>query len=118
MKPFFVDDEPDSEPYSENLEFFISLIKTYKVQNLDFLAPDTLNYPNWINYYDILTKETDVTIGASNNSENVNTEDGLLLTTEENENLEAIHENLEITSSNTDIESVYFKDNIQYYNYW
>ena len=61
-KPFF-----ETGPYSENVEFLISIIKEFNVKNIDWLACDTLNYPNWVNFYNILKCETNVIIGASNN---------------------------------------------------
>ena len=52
--------------YSSNVEFIISLIHEFKIKNIDFIACNTLNYPNWVNYYNILSNKTNVIIGASN----------------------------------------------------
>ncbi len=65
-KPFFTDEEHSVSPYSENVDFIISGIKEFRVKNVDYLACDTLNYQNWKNYYTILTNETGVIVGASN----------------------------------------------------
>jgi alpha-tubulin suppressor-like RCC1 family protein len=62
--PFFSNDE--TIIYSENVNFLISIIKEFNIGTVDFLACNTLQYPNWVDYYNILTKETGVIIGASN----------------------------------------------------
>ena len=62
---FFTSKE-DAGSYSKNVEFIISVIKEFQIKNIDYLACDTLNYSNWVNYYDILTKETGIIVGASN----------------------------------------------------
>ena len=55
-QPFFNDNESSESPYSENIAFLISVINEFKVTNIDFLACNTLNYPEWVNYYNILSK--------------------------------------------------------------
>jgi alpha-tubulin suppressor-like RCC1 family protein len=62
--PFFINGE--TSIYSENVNFLIFIIKEFNIGTVDFLACNTLQYPNWVNYYNILTKETGVIIGASN----------------------------------------------------
>jgi hypothetical protein len=52
--------------YSENMQFIIDLINTYKITNYDYLACETLNYSIWNTYYEILKNETNVIVGASN----------------------------------------------------
>ena len=52
--------------YSENMQLLIDLIKQYNIQNIDFLACNTLQYSNWVAFYDILHKVTGVIVGASN----------------------------------------------------
>uniref|UniRef100_A0A6C0EP85 DUF4347 domain-containing protein n=1 Tax=viral metagenome TaxID=1070528 RepID=A0A6C0EP85_9ZZZZ len=64
-RPFFINNE--SIPYSENLKFILNIILRFKVTNIDYLECDSLNYSNWVNYYNILAKSTGVKIGASNN---------------------------------------------------
>ena len=51
---------------TENTEFIISMIKKFKVKNIDFLACDTLNDTKWTDFYTILFNATGVIIGASN----------------------------------------------------
>jgi hypothetical protein len=63
----FLDNTPLFSENSENIQFLIDMIKQLDIKNIDFLACDTLNYPNWVSYYDILSKETGVIVGASNN---------------------------------------------------
>ena len=54
------------EPYSENTQFIIDVIKEFSVTNIDYLACNTLNFPAWTNYYQLLTLNTVVIVGASN----------------------------------------------------
>ena len=98
-QPFFLDSE--TSPYSENLQFLIDAIKDFNVKNIDFLACNTLNYSNWKNNYEILTKETGVIVGASDDPTGNIKYGG-----------DWIMEN-----TNEDIENIYFKSNIQYYKY-
>jgi hypothetical protein len=65
-QPFFIEEEHTFSPYSENVEFLLSILKEFQVKNIDFLACNTLNFPNWNKYYKILTQETGVVVGASN----------------------------------------------------
>jgi len=98
-QPFFLDSE--ISPYSENLQFLIDAIKDFKVKNIDFLACNTLNYSNWKNNYEILTKETGVIVGASDDpTGNIKYGGDWIL-----------------ENTNEDIENIYFKSNIQYYKY-
>ena len=101
-KPFFINDESSSSsPYSENVDFLISLLKEFSVKNIDYLACNTLNYPNWVNYYTLLSKETDVVVGASNDETgNINYGGDWIM---------------ENTSEN--IELIYFTKSIEYYTY-
>jgi hypothetical protein len=99
-KPFFINNET-STSYSENVEFIISIIKEFKVKNIDYLACNTLNYSNWTNYYDIITKETGVIVGASNNKTGNIKYGGDWI----------------MESTMQDIEFIYFTKSIQYYSY-
>jgi hypothetical protein len=98
-KPLFLNDE--SKPYSENVEFIINIIKNFKVKNIDFLACDTLNYSNWVNYYDILKSNTGVIVGASNDKTGNIKYGG----------------NWVMESTSQDIELIYFTKSIEYYSY-
>ena len=98
---FFMNEEPVSRPYSENVDFLISIIKEFKVKSIDFLACNTLNYSNWENYYGILTKETGVVIGASNDKTGNIKYGGDWI--------------MESTSQN--IELIYFTQSVEYYSY-
>jgi len=96
--------EPPEAPYnnkSENVEFIISTIKTFGVKNIDYLACDTLNYPEWVDYYKLITKETSITIGASNDKTGNIKYGGDWI----------------MESTSEDIEMVYFNENIEYYKY-
>ena len=101
-KPFFTNDEELSvSPYSENVDFIVSVIKEFNVKNIDYLACDTLNYPTWNNYYTILTNETGVIVGASNDKTGNIKYGGDWV--------------MESTSQN--IELIYFTKSIEYYSY-
>jgi hypothetical protein len=52
--------------YSPNIKFLIDISKNFGVKNIDFLACNTLNYQNWVKFYNLLSKETGVIVGASN----------------------------------------------------
>jgi len=87
--------------YSDNIYFIISLVQEFQVKQLDYLGCSTLTYPLWNQYYTILKKETGITIGASNDQTG-NIKYGGDWTLE---------------STGQDIESVYFTQSIQYYKY-
>ena len=106
MTKMFLDSQPffsnsEETQYSENVEFIINIIKQFGVKNIDFLACNTLNLPNWISYYNLLTTETNVVVGASNDSTgNIKYGgDWVMETTCEN------------------IEFIYFTKTIEYYQY-
>ena len=90
-----------TSPYSNNIEFILSLIRTFNVANIDFLSCNTLLYSKWNNFYNILTNETSVIVGASDD-ETGNIKYGG----------DWIMENTSIN-----IENIYFNESIQYYNY-
>ena len=54
--------------FSENVSFLTNLITEFKVENLEFLACNSLQYSNWKKYYELLNKMTNVTCGASNDN--------------------------------------------------
>ena len=97
--PLFLNEE--YTPYSENTQFIIDIIQRFQIQNIDYLACDTLNYPNWVNYYDILAQNTGVIVGASNNKTgNINYGGDWVL-----------------ESTREDVELTYFTSQIEYYQY-
>jgi hypothetical protein len=98
-KPLFLNSE--TEPYSENLQFIINVINEFQVKNIDYLACNTLNYQNWVNYYQLLTQSTGVVIGASNDKTGNIKYGGDWI--------------MESTSQN--VELVYFTKSIEYYHY-
>lgn len=91
----------ETSPYSPNVQFLIELIKEFQVSNIDFLACNTLQYPNWVNYFSILQSETGVVVGASNDATGNLKYGG-------NWVLENTHQNVEMT---------YFNKSIEYYQY-
>ena len=66
----FIDNQSffsNTQVLNENTQFIIDLIKQFNVQNIDFLACNTFINPIWKKYYDILSTETNVIVGASDN---------------------------------------------------
>ena len=51
--------------FSENVQFLISIVDFFKIDNLDFLACNTLQYSKWSKYYELLNKTTTIICGAS-----------------------------------------------------
>ncbi len=87
-KPFFDSVLPD-------------LIRTYQVKVVDFLACNTLLDPSWLDYYERLTAETGVVVGASDD-----------LTGNLKYGGDWVME-----STSQDIEPIYFSEKIEYYQY-
>jgi alpha-tubulin suppressor-like RCC1 family protein len=85
-------------PFTEQYDFFASLVQQFEIKHLDFLACDTLNDPEWVTFY---AKFTTVIIGASNNKTG-NIQYGGDWTME---------------SSSEDIDGIYFTKQIEYYKY-
>ena len=54
--------------FTENVSFLISCINEFHVAHIDFLACNTLQYSNWLSYYALLTAQTSVMVGASNDA--------------------------------------------------
>ena len=100
-KSLFTATEPASAPYSENVEFIISILKEFSVKNIDYLACNTLKYPKWTNYYSILTRETGVVVGASNDKTGNIKYGG----------------NWVMENTTQDVESIYFTKSIKYYTF-
>ena len=88
-------------PYSTNTQFIINLIKEFNVKNIDYLACDTLCYSNWSHYYQLLTLETGITVGASNNKTGNIKYGGDWI----------------MESTSQDIELIYFTKSIEYYTF-
>ena len=97
---FFLNTDTSSN-YSNNVSFIISIINQYNISCIDYLACNTLNNENWVNYYNILMSVTNVIVGASNNNTG-NIQYGGDWITE---------------SNSQNIESIYFTEEIQYYKY-
>ena len=99
-EPFFVENE-NTLMLSDNTSFMIQLINDYDISYIDYFACNSLNDPNWVNYYEILMSLTNVIVGASNNATGNIQYGG-----------DWIMEN-----TCQDIESIYFSKNIEYYRY-
>jgi hypothetical protein len=71
-KPFldnsylFVDSDLENTSYSENTAFLIELLQSKNVKNVDFLACNTLSYPKWKQFYELIQNNTQCIVGASN----------------------------------------------------
>jgi DNA-binding beta-propeller fold protein YncE len=96
-KPLFLDQEV--KPYSENVEFLLSLIEEFNIKHIDYLACNTLQYPNWRNYYSIISKVTRV--GASNDKTGNIKYGG----------------NWYMENTRQNVEHIYFTNQIEYYRY-
>ena len=66
-EPFFLetDIDPENLSLSPNVEFLLKIITDFAVKNVDFLQCNSLNHPNWVKYYDVLNKNTNVIVGGS-----------------------------------------------------
>ena len=95
----FLDNTPFS--FSENKDYLVNIINTFQVKNMDFLACDTLQSPVWNDYYTQLTQATSVIIGASDDKTGNIKYGGDWI----------------MESTSEDLESIYFNQNIGYYNY-
>ena len=86
---------------NNNTQFIITITNNFKIKNIDFLACNTLSDKNWVDFYDIIFKETGIKIGASDDlTGNIKMGGDWILET-----------------TNDDIEKIYFTQSIQYYNY-
>ena len=109
-QPLFSFENSIVDNNSENVLFLINLIQKYNVKNIDYLACNTLNYPQWNNYYNLLKniivedindQYSNVIVGASNDKTGNIKYGGDWI--------------LENTLEN--IENIYFTQNINYYTY-
>jgi len=104
--PTFLNSEPlfsvnESVPYSNNAQIILNLISNLGIKNIDYLACNTLNSTHWVNYYALLSAETGVVVGASNDQTgNIKYGGDWVL-----------------ESTSTDVEMVYFTSSIEYYTY-
>ena len=105
LKMLFINNESDyyseNNHYSDNVQFVINIIKEFNVLNVDFLACDTLNYSNWVNYYEILQQNTNVIVGASNDKTGNIKYGG----------------NWIMETTTEDVKTIYFNKSIEYYTY-
>lgn len=96
-KPFFGKEASNNE----NVDFLVSVIKQFGVKNIDFLGCNTLMSDTWNTYYNNLTKETGVVVGASKDQTG-NVQYG---------------GDWVMESTSQDIQLIYFTKNIEYYTY-
>lgn len=102
QQPFFTSEDLTEEGvFSENLQFMIEIIGAYGVTSIDFLACNLLQYSNWKKYFEILTTNTSVVVGASNDLT------GNLL----------YGGNWTLESTSEDVTTIYFTEYIQTYKY-
>jgi hypothetical protein len=88
----------DFNSYSSNTELLITVIKKFGIKNIDFLACNSLNYPNWVNFYNLLAKETNVIVGASNDKTGNLRNGGNWIMENTNENVVSTYFNSNISS--------------------
>lgn len=77
------------------------MIKEFNIKHVDFLACETLSYPVWTKYYDLLQEETEIILGASSNKTG---------------NLKIVSDWV-MENTEEDVELVYFTTNVQLYKY-
>jgi hypothetical protein len=67
-KPLFqeIDLAEGQTSFTENVSFLTGCINEFHVAHIDFLACNTLQYSNWKSYYALLSSQTCVVVGASN----------------------------------------------------
>jgi len=87
--------------FFDNSQFLIYVIKEFGVKNIDFLSCNSLNNPEWVNFYTMLNTESGVVVGASN---------------DETGNIKYGGDWV-MESTSQDIEFVYFTEGIEYYQY-
>ena len=102
-KPLFdINDlEINTIDYSLNMQFVINIANQFNVENLDYLACNTLLYEHWKKYFDILKVKTTATIGASN---------------DETGNIKYGGDWV-LENTNEDIRNIYFTDSVENYQY-
>ena len=100
-EPFFLetDIDPENLSLSENVQFLLKIITDFSVKNVDFLQCNSLNHENWVKYYDLLNKKTNVVVGGSS---------------DETGNLQ-YGGNWIMENTNEDIQKVYLTDYISNY---
>lgn len=64
-EPYFYDSDFNNTKLSTNIKFILSLVSKFKINTIDFLACNSLQYKKWRQYYNILEKY--VIVGASSN---------------------------------------------------
>jgi alpha-tubulin suppressor-like RCC1 family protein/ribosomal protein L13E len=84
-----------------NTEFIINVIKEFSVENIHYLACNSLNDPKWVDYYNIIKNATDIVVGASNDFTGNVMYGG----------------NWDMENISTNIEQIYFVESIQLYKY-
>ena len=87
--------------FSENLSHMITCMNEFRVEYIDFLACNTLQYSNWKSYYALLAAQTSVVVGASNDATGNIKYGGDWV----------------MESTGQDIKQIYFTDSIEYYKY-
>jgi hypothetical protein len=107
VKPFldnsnlFVESDLETPTsYSENTAFLIELLQSKNGKNIDFLACNTLSYPKWKQFYELIQTNTQCIVGASNDKTG-NLQQGADWVME---------------STGQNIESTYFTNEIQEYS--
>ena len=100
-KPLFGSVDAKGKPTNNNVQFVLNLINEFSIKNIDFLGCNTLNYPNWKTYYDLLSQSTGIIVGASDDKTG---------------NLKYGGDWIMETTSQ-DIEFVYFTESIANYSY-
>ena len=92
-QPYFISDDliNDQTTFSSNLQFIIDLVKQFNITNLDYLICNSLKQDNWSKYYEIISKNTGVIVGASLNQTGNPNYDGDWVLENTNENIKNVY---------------------------
>jgi hypothetical protein len=93
--PFFIDSDliPDATDFSPNVLFIKQLISNLTVKNIDYLGCNLLTFTNWKTYFELIDKDPNVTVGASNDETGNLNYGGNWIMENTNENIKQIYFN-------------------------
>lgn len=101
--PFFTDNDlSKTSNYSINVALILWICNKLKIKQIDWLMCNSLQYDNWLKYYNFLRNKTNLTIGASNDKT------GNVKYGDEN--------NWILESTNEDIKQIYWNEMLENYS--
>jgi hypothetical protein len=108
----FITYDPSNNIITDNeVTFFIKyLVDVYSVEYIDFLACNLLSYPIWKSYFDYIKSDNSV-------SSNVNGIDVIVRASNDLTGNLSSGGDWVLETTNEDVSSLYFNENIEYWNY-